>query len=239
MLTFQALDAVDLALADQLAHLYVVEADVVAILRAARDEAVVVDHLQALRLGIRLDRRARSRVEGIDEEHRRTGGDVRLGLLLHRARAAMGVVDLELVGREPSGFEGFLQVRRVVLDVARRRRRVGEQDADHSLAFTRKVFELGHRREVRRQIVDADLRGAGRFRCRSGAFVRVRSAATAATTKSAMLASPTIASLLHAKRILPPSLALGRNCRQGYSPTRAGVSMPRGETRRDYGHQTR
>jgi len=38
-----------------------------------------------------------------------------------------------------------------------------------------------------------------------------------AATKSAMLASPTIARLLHAKRILPPSLALRRNRGQGYS----------------------
>src|SRR5262245_54094500 len=44
----------------------------------------------------------------------------------------------------------------------------------------------------------------------------------AATTKSATLASPTIASHLHAERILPPSLALWRNCGQGYSAPKAG-----------------
>src|SRR4029450_8807173 len=168
--------AVDHALADQLANLDVVEADVVSILRAAGDEAVVVDHLHALRLGLRLERRARARVERVDEEHRGAGGDVGLGLLLHLARAAVGVVDLELARGEPSLLEGLRQVRRVVLDVARRGRRVGEQDPDHALALARKRLELGPRRKVRWQVVDADGRRSGRARGRAGAFV-VRSAA--------------------------------------------------------------
>ncbi len=169
--------AVDHALPDQLADLDVVEADVVAILRPAGHEAVVVDYLHALRRGFRLDGRSRSRIERIDEEHRCAGGDVRLGLLLHRAGAAVSVVDLVLVGREPSGLEGLLQKRRVVLDITGRRRRVGEQDPDHSLALARKAFQLGHLREVHRQVGGVDLRSAGRSRGRTARARRLRSAA--------------------------------------------------------------
>src|SRR5262245_52961755 len=39
----------------------------------------------------------------------------------------------------------------------------------------------------------------------------------AAITKRAMPARPMVANHLHAERILPPSLALGRNCKQEYS----------------------
>src|SRR5580765_151370 len=53
----------------------------------------------------------------------------------------------------------------------------------------------------------------------------------AATTKTATAARPAKASHLHAERILPPSLALGRNCGQGYSPREAGSRPTRIGTR--------
>src|SRR4029453_1024562 len=53
----------------------------------------------------------------------------------------------------------------------------------------------------------------------------------AAITKSAMPARPMVASHLHAERILPPSLALGRNCGQGYSAREPGLDATRDEPR--------
>ena len=63
-------DTVDLALSDQLADLHVVEADVVPIRGPTADQPVVVDHRDALRLGLGFDRGAAARVEGIDQQYR-------------------------------------------------------------------------------------------------------------------------------------------------------------------------
>ena len=46
---------------------------------------------------------------GSIEQHAGAVGDVGLGLRLHRGRAALRVVDLELVAREPGGLERLLR----------------------------------------------------------------------------------------------------------------------------------
>ena len=73
-------DAVDQALADQLADLHVVEADVV-VAAAAQREAVVVDDVDAVRLRVVLDTGADTLVERVDDEHLGTVGDGGLAMV--------------------------------------------------------------------------------------------------------------------------------------------------------------
>ena len=88
--------AVDEALALQLADLLVVERDVVVGRVGVERQAVVVDDLDALRLGVRRDRGARARVEVHQQDDLRAVGDRLLGLLLLRRLVALGVLDLGL-----------------------------------------------------------------------------------------------------------------------------------------------
>jgi hypothetical protein len=54
---------------------------------------------------------------------------------LHRVRAALGVVDLELIRAQTRCLEGLRQVRLVVLHVPGRRRGVRQKHADHAFAL--------------------------------------------------------------------------------------------------------
>src|SRR5918999_1194446 len=88
--------ALDEALALQPADRLVVERDVVVDVGRVEREAVVVDHLDALRGGVRLDRGARAGVQVDEQDHLRAVGDRLLGLLLLRGLVALGVLDLHL-----------------------------------------------------------------------------------------------------------------------------------------------
>src|SRR5207344_3478737 len=142
-------DAVHFALPDQAADLHVVEADVVAVGRPSGHQPVVVDDLRTGRLGLGLDGCTGTRVKRVDQEDGSATADHRVGLRLHGRGAALGVLDRELIGRQPGRLEGLLEVRGVVLDVPSRGRRVGQQDTDLALALRRQTGQLLHQCEVR------------------------------------------------------------------------------------------
>ena len=85
-------EAVDESLTLELADLLVVERHVVVRVALER-EAVVVDDLDALRLGVGRDRRAGAGVEVHEQEHLRAVRDRLLGLLLLGGLVALGVRD--------------------------------------------------------------------------------------------------------------------------------------------------
>ena len=72
-------DALDHALADQLADLDIVEAHVIVAVAAER-QAIVVDDRHAVGLGVGFDRGADAGRDRIHHQHRRALGDVRLRL---------------------------------------------------------------------------------------------------------------------------------------------------------------
>ena len=83
------------ALANQLAHLDVVEADIVRF-GSLEGSAVIANRLDAMRLRILLDLRADRTVKRIEDQHLRALGDIRLGKRQFLGIIALRVVDLEL-----------------------------------------------------------------------------------------------------------------------------------------------
>ena len=122
-------EAVDEALALELADLLVVERDVVVGVAVER-QAVVVDDLDALALGVGRDRRAGAGVEVDQQQHLRAVGDRLLGLLLLRGLVALGVLDLDV---DAGVVERLLQERPVDRLPADGRLRVRQQDRDLAL----------------------------------------------------------------------------------------------------------
>src|SRR4051794_13302672 len=119
-------EAVDEALALELADGHVVERHVVVGLALER-QAVVVDDLDALGLRVGLDRGARAGVEVDEQDHLRTVGDRLLGLLLLRRLVALGVLDRD---RDAGRLERRGQERPVGRLPAHGRLRVGQQPRD-------------------------------------------------------------------------------------------------------------
>src|SRR5918998_1449275 len=116
--------ALDQALALQPADGLVVERDVVVDVGRVERQAVVVDHLDALRRRVRLDRRAGAGVEVDEQDHLRAVGDRLLGLLLLGGLVAFGVRDR---GLDAGGVERLLQERPIDGLPAIRRLGVGQQ----------------------------------------------------------------------------------------------------------------
>ena len=90
------------------------------------------------------------------------------GLRLHGRCAALRVLHLVVVRRKTGCRERLLQERFVVLHVALRRLRVGEEGNDLALALRCEALEALHRGEVAGERLDADLGcGGGLRRCRA------------------------------------------------------------------------
>ena len=107
------------AVADQLADLDIVEAHVIDI-GAGEGGAVITDGLHALALGELLDLPTDVTVQRVEDQHFRAGGDVGGGEVELLRRVAPSVLDLVLVRLIAGRVEGFLQIWRIEVDIARR-----------------------------------------------------------------------------------------------------------------------
>ena len=166
---FPVRDALDEALADELAHLDVVEADVVRV-RSGECGSVVADDLDAMRLGVGLDLRAHG-ADRVHDQDGRTAGDQRLSLGELRRLLASGVVNRVLRRAVSSRLESLSQIRKVVSLVATGRGRVREQNSKLAGAGGDQALELGHVGEVRVERADAQVRRNHRGGRRSGVVV--------------------------------------------------------------------
>src|ERR1051325_8729301 len=160
------------ALADQLANLHVVEADVVRV-SAGEGRAVVADELHTLLRRELLNLRADGAVERVHDEDGRTGGDVGLGERDLGLVVALRVVDL-VVGRAVArGGKRLLQGRGGEVDITRRRSRVGKDDSDLASARRRQGLQVLHVAEVGGERGDAQV-GRNRAAWRAAACGRLR-----------------------------------------------------------------